>query len=216
MKKFLMAAAGAASLAFAALPANATILIALQSNGGAIVDQGVAGPDSLTLFSTAFAGWTVGVQAQGSTDPLLSSNTIDVSSSGSGVLDVYVTRTGIAGPMPGLFQSFFTSNDLPVGWQVVERTYVSAANGFLGTALSTMTFNDIGSNSALAAGPGGAGPYAITERYTVTASSINSANSTIVVRSAVPEPATWAFMILGFGGAGAMIRSRRRALALAA
>lgn len=28
---------------------------------------------------------------------------------------------------------------------------------------------------------------------------------------AVPEPGTWALMILGFGGAGAMLRSRRRA-----
>jgi hypothetical protein len=28
--------------------------------------------------------------------------------------------------------------------------------------------------------------------------------------TAVPEPATWALMIVGFGGAGAMLRSRRR------
>lgn len=27
---------------------------------------------------------------------------------------------------------------------------------------------------------------------------------------AVPEPATWGLMILGFGGVGAMLRSRRR------
>ena len=33
--------------------------------------------------------------------------------------------------------------------------------------------------------------------------------------SAVPEPATWAMMIVGFGAAGAMVRSRRK-LALAA
>ncbi len=31
------------------------------------------------------------------------------------------------------------------------------------------------------------------------------------VPTAVPEAATWALMILGFGGAGAMIRSRRTA-----
>ena len=29
----------------------------------------------------------------------------------------------------------------------------------------------------------------------------------------VPEPATWAFMIMGFGGAGAMLRRRRAAIA---
>lgn len=32
----------------------------------------------------------------------------------------------------------------------------------------------------------------------------------------VPEPGTWALMILGFGGAGAMLRSRRRELTAAA
>lgn len=33
--------------------------------------------------------------------------------------------------------------------------------------------------------------------------------------AAVPEPGTWALMILGFGGAGAMIRARRREVAVA-
>jgi len=28
--------------------------------------------------------------------------------------------------------------------------------------------------------------------------------------TAVPEPGTWALMIIGFGGAGAMLRSNRR------
>jgi hypothetical protein len=31
----------------------------------------------------------------------------------------------------------------------------------------------------------------------------------------VPEPASWALMILGFGSAGAMLRGRRRPAALA-
>lgn len=34
--------------------------------------------------------------------------------------------------------------------------------------------------------------------------------------AAVPEPGTWALMILGFGGAGAMLRTRRRELTAAA
>ncbi|WP_293677320.1 PEPxxWA-CTERM sorting domain-containing protein [uncultured Phenylobacterium sp.] len=38
---------------------------------------------------------------------------------------------------------------------------------------------------------------------------------TVPLATAVPEPATWAMMVLGFGGAGALIRSRRRVVATA-
>ncbi|MGH6998727.1 MAG: PEPxxWA-CTERM sorting domain-containing protein [Phenylobacterium sp.] len=38
----------------------------------------------------------------------------------------------------------------------------------------------------------------------------------ILLGSAVPEPATWAMMIIGFGAAGAMVRASRRRLASAA
>lgn len=36
-----------------------------------------------------------------------------------------------------------------------------------------------------------------------------------MVTSAIPEPSTWAMMIVGFGGVGAMVRSSRRRMALA-
>ena len=36
--------------------------------------------------------------------------------------------------------------------------------------------------------------------------------SIVVDRVAVPEPATWAMMLIGFGGVGTMIRGRRKAL----
>jgi hypothetical protein len=46
-------------------------------------------------------------------------------------------------------------------------------------------------------GPAPAGDFVIDRAY-------------IVAGNAVPEPGTWALMILGFGGAGAMLRSNRR------
>ncbi len=39
---------------------------------------------------------------------------------------------------------------------------------------------------------------------------------TVSVTGGVPEPASWALMILGFGGVGAVLRSRRRAALVAA
>jgi len=51
------------------------------------------------------------------------------------------------------------------------------------------------------------------EGYWVGARNLSTFTETV---SAVPEPATWAMMIIGFGGAGAVIRRRRVAFAAAA
>jgi hypothetical protein len=51
-------------------------------------------------------------------------------------------------------------------------------------------------------------------KYLVAGRSGDGANSAIIgVSGAVPEPATWAMMILGFFGLGGMVRRRRAALA---
>ena len=52
--------------------------------------------------------------------------------------------------------------------------------------------------------------------YLVAGGTIRYATLDIGSVGGVPEPATWAMMIIGFGGAGAMLRRRRGALSLTA
>ena len=219
MKKFLIAAAGVAALAFAASSANATVLIGLQQvgvNGGAITTV-ASGATAAQIFQMSYGTFELNdVNAsQGILPTLLQSTSTNTSTGTAGTLDIYITRTDITSPTIG-FLSAFTSNLLPAGWTVQERTYVSTTNQvFTGTALGDFTFNAIGTNSQTNLIGSGAGPYSVTERYTLVATGNGNSLSTITL-SAVPEASTWALMIGGFGLAGGMLRSRRRMVAAAA
>ncbi len=80
------------------------------------------------------------------------------------------------------------------------------STGFTGWYQTTMYFTATTGTenlSFLALGPGdtsGQPPFALLDGVSMVA---------------VPEPTTWALMIMGFGGVGAMVRSRRRQAALA-
>lgn len=52
-----------------------------------------------------------------------------------------------------------------------------------------------------------------TQEYTQTVSqfSLTASNVSVEVNGAIPEPSTWALMIVGFGSAGAMLRRRQLA-----
>ena len=63
----------------------------------------------------------------------------------------------------------------------------------------------------------GAGLSGIGAGYHAYADNIVAGSNTynFEVNAAVPEPATWAMMILGLGGAGVMLRRRQRKLVAA-
>ena len=212
-------AASAFALTMGVSSAQATVFIALQLNNGAIVTVVDIDPDpELAVFSGGFGTFNVNLVSgsnAGVGNVLLDSTTNNASTNVAGVLDVYVLRNFIAGPLPAFgYLSSFTTNQLPAGWTVRQRTYADAANGTFGggTLLGDVTFN--ASNSAAMqfdAPIAGAGPYSVTTRYTIMASGEGSSLSTITLSSvAIPEPGTGALMIGGFAGAGAMLRSRRR------
>ena len=217
--KFGVAAAAFISMTAAATASQAAVYIALQQagvNGGAITLQSSGA--TFAAFAGSYGTFGLDLSTGSFADPvLLDSTSANTSTATPGTLDVYVTRDDIAGPLtPFGYRSSFTQNIMPVGWSVRQRTYVDAGNGLYGgTLLGDVTFGANGTAIQFDAPVPGAGPYSVTTRYTITATGFGSTLSTATL-TAVPEPGTWALMIMGFGGAGAMLRSRRRKAALAA
>ena len=213
------AVAAAAVMTFSATSANALVSLGTSTDGGATIvlqDSGALG----AAFVGSIGGFELDISAGliGISPVLLGSSSSNVNTSGSGSLDVYVTRDSIAGPVPVSFLTTFSSNSIPTGWTItLQSIYGGGAWGAGGTQLGlyTNTGPVVGNNGAnVVAGPfGGAGPYQLTAHYSIVASALGNNESNIEILSAVPEPGTWALMIMGFGAAGAMIR-RRRALAL--
>ena len=206
----LSALSGVALLVTLASAAEASLVtIGLSIGGGAPTFQAsgqnqvsvINGVSQITAFSAPLLP----------TD-LLDSTSLNITTGGAVTFSVFITAQGLTSPT-GLntFTSSFTSNILPAGWTVTEATFIDAGNGLFttGSPLSSATFNAIGTSVKTALGNAGAGPYSLTERYTVNATGAGTVSSTISMSSAVPEPSTWAMMILGFIGVGFMAYRRK-------
>jgi hypothetical protein len=109
-------------------------------------------------------------------------------------------------------QQFGYDGDTTEGWQVSlgsgaaqnTATLANVSHGFTGWNKATMNFTADGVSdtlSFLAIGSPSSSlpPFALLDGVTMS----------------VPEPTTWALMIMGFGGIGAMVRNRRRQAAVA-
>jgi hypothetical protein len=219
MYKLLTALSAVALAAGVATAADAaTIAIGLQQagvNGGAITNEG-AGPVS-TSYGTFNLNLVSGATNPGLVLPqILNSAALDASATGTGSLNVFVTAQGLTAPLGTIpFQSSFTVNTLTAGWTVLEQTFISTSNAlWVGSLLDATSFGAIGTNVLTALGTTGAGPYSITAEYTITAAGAGSSNATINV-AAVPEPATWGMMLLGFAGLAFAFRQSRRKVSFA-
>jgi hypothetical protein len=218
LKTLLPAAALAAGLAVAAT-ANATILIGVAVNGGAI--QTVALDPTNTsagVLNFSLDSFTINnISAIGPVLPvdLLSSQSLNTSSTTAGILDVFITETNLpANLVHGGLVSSLTSNILPAGWSLSELTFLDFANTTVygaGLLLAAHQFDSIGA-SVIGATVQPVAPFALTEQYHIVSTGSGTANSTIDIAS-VPEPAAWALMILGFAGVGTSLRRRRSAAA---
>lgn len=221
LTKFAAAAASIVAFSAAASTSQAAVYIGLQQagvNGGAITE--VASGADAAFFTGGYGTYEVNlITGSNAVFPVLFGSTDNTHSTtgASGTIDVWVTLTDVT-EVQGLthFLTSFGISELNSGFTLTSYSYVDTSNSkFGGDLLASHTFNSPGAGLQVGtAYDVGAGPFSITTRYTVSGTGNGGAFGTIGV-AAIPEPGTWALMIMGFGGAGAMLRSRRRALVAA-
>jgi hypothetical protein len=154
--------------------------------------------------------------------------TLDISAStgfvGTHVLTVDVFQTGVLLPPGSATESTFTVNNL------IGTPGPTSLNDFFNGTSSTLGLPLAGASFPAGTVTDTVGPTANTigpaltadaQQYMITFSApVESANDTIQLTttpSAIPEPSTWAMMVVGFGllGLAAIRRGRREAISAA-
>jgi|SRR5665213_1123662 len=214
-RKQLLALAGLAGIGGMLLsaPASAaTVTVGLQEagvNSGAITNEG-------SSFNGSYGTFTANISnglGQSTPTNLLSAQSLNVSGSTAGVLNVFVTVSDLTSPLGLLnFMSSFTENVLDPGLSVQMTTYLSSANAlFTGVELNGRGFTSIGTAILSNSGDTGTGPYSITANFMIVSdSSVGTASSTIAVSSTTPLPGTLPLFAGGLGLVGMLVRRRKQ------
>jgi hypothetical protein len=213
-------ASGGCAVALAAAPvAHSAVLNISVFDNGTLVGSAPPSTFGISTFSDNgtldpnFA--SIVVRANG---PLilpnadLSSVTLDISAAagfvGTHVLTIDVFQTGVSSPAGSNTESTFTVNNL-IGapGPTTESDFFNGTSSTLGTLLHTASFPAGTTNATVGPLLDTIGPAltADAQQYMITFSApVESANDTIqtISRAAIPEPSTWAMMLLGFAGLG--------------
>lgn len=227
--RYLLGSLAMTALAGASTPASAAMLIGIcddvTCSGGndiIVTDNGVG--DTLPIIGAASAGisafgYTLLVNTSQS-KPLVGSASapqLDLTFSATTndsvlrTIYLYVTDTGFVS------SGAYTLSLGGTGGTVTGQAYGGTNNTALSLAnlfgaigpLSGGAYSGSSSGSFVAS----ANPYALTLGATITRSSAGTSTGDLnLTVGAVPEPATWAMMLLGFGGIGMTMRRRRRPL----
>jgi hypothetical protein len=235
MKLRLLALAATAATALAASSANATVIsahfdpLAWALNAGETdITQFEGGP---TLGATTFfqPGYTITGGAQlftGSVDSLSAAPALPSTASvynpstqrdGSQYLSIQAGQTATITFAGGLTEISFYAGSFD-GYNTLAFQY---ADGTFELPVMTgdwVTQNTIAQSNGDQQNGNSNGRLTLTFDKAITSVTLGSTNTNAfeisdvagIAAAGVPEPASWALMILGFGGAGAMLRTQRR------
>ncbi len=184
-------------LTLAAAAATMALGIAAATPASAITISGACSPNDLTPSADLCSGWFTGTDGNSN---LLSGSDDDIADQIYGL--------GLIG--------FVWDGD----WASVDATKIQPTSG------DTYDFAALlNGDTYVGIHKGKGGSFAGTAFFKLTANNLdtfkldlNGGSSAVLYQTggAVPEPATWAMMIVGFGAAGSMLRSNRRKMAFAA
>jgi hypothetical protein len=187
-------------------PANASIIISVNGTQAAIDPT-----NTVAMASGSYGGFNLnfitveGVKLFGGSGELLNVNTNDVSTAGTGSIKILVTETDLS---PTTFLSAIVTGNFNSNVSVTRAIYADSSNTEFGEvtkliATGTGTFSTLTpfvTNN----------PFSLTEEIDITANAAGAAFGAIdSVSGAVPEPSTWAMMILGFMGVGFLAYRRK-------
>ena len=220
MKRIALLALASGMAIAAASPANAAITLAYSINGGATTvlatdagtpgSVGFVGSVSGFSFNTGAFGFPVTNQFD------LLTQSINVASSrvGAVTLNIFLTETDLPTLNGGALMSSFTSNTLTNATATISSYYSTTNALYGGTLLKTTNFPTPGTSSSVNV-VSATGPFSLTTRYDIAfGGGSGNFNGTANI-TAVPEPATWGMMIMGFGLMGGVLRRRSTKVAFA-
>lgn len=209
MKALLLTTVAALAFSSAAM---ADTILATAKVDNVLVATNNSASGSLNVVNQSFGpvftlnSLTVNSESVLAPPGVLSTNTFNVNSiGGNHTLVLDIVALGLSGPnaLTSLLSTFSVSG-LPSGWSIQEQTFIN--NVLLST---TPVFTGVSDSASEIQSAFLGNLFNAEAIYTITSSGVGNLNGGVDISvAAVPEPATWGMMLLGFLGLGAAFRKR--------